>query len=97
MHIIYCGMHVVEQIEWGYQLRALEDHDLSILNSNRVPTYIDERHGTTSCLDLCIVPSTLVLTGNMVRLGDLGSDHFSMLTFIFGGEKCVIDAQPKWK
>ena len=78
--------------------RVLEDYNLGMLNSVNIPTYIDKRHGTTSCLDLCIVPAVLAVRGSMERLSDLGSDHFPMLSrFSFGVEKSNLNEVPKWK
>ena len=56
----------------------IENNDIGILNDFNTPTYIDNRTGTSSTLDLCIVSSNLLNIGQMTRGRDLGSDHFPM-------------------
>lgn len=61
----------------------LENLNIGILNDLNTPTYIDNRTGTTSCLDLCLASQTLANVGEQQRGRDLGSDHFPM-EFSFG-------------
>lgn len=53
----------------------LESSNIGILNDN-IPTYFDNRTGTTSCLDLCLATLNLIGRGDINRGRDIGSDHF---------------------
>jgi len=77
--------------------RLLEIHNLILLNDKDFPTYIDNRSGTASCLDLCIATHSLGVLGEMQRGTDIGSDHFPMeITFGFGCAKQSINSQQNW-
>lgn len=54
---------------------------VGLLNVPEIPTYIDHRMGTTSCLDLCLVSMNLAVIGELTRGRDLGSDHFPIVSF----------------
>jgi hypothetical protein len=55
---------------------ALEALPICLLNDGSFPTYIDNRCGTTSCLDLAILSSNLSTRAMLTKGPDLGSDHF---------------------
>ena len=55
------------------QLLDLQSH--GVLNDYYVPTYVDGRTGTTSCLDLCLPSLPLLSRGHLVTGVDIGSDH----------------------
>jgi|UniRef100_A0A2P2HYR2 ribonuclease HI len=78
--------------------KAMENFSMGLLNDKDIPTYIDNRTGTTSCLDLCIVSYNLMIVGECERGEDLGSDHFPMkFTFGMRVNKSDLDVQKKWK
>jgi ribonuclease HI len=78
--------------------RAMEIFNMGLLNDREVPTYIDNRTGTTSCLDLAIVSQNLMIIGECERGDDLGSDHFPMkFTFGMRVSKSDLSIQRKWK
>jgi hypothetical protein len=52
--------------------RLLEIHNLVLLNDKDFSTYIDNRSGTTSCLDLCITTPSLGVLREMQRGTDIG-------------------------
>jgi len=71
--------------------------DMSVLNDGII-TYIDNRTGTASCLDLCVVSQNLRLVGSMERVGDIGSDHFPVKsTFGIKISKSNLKSSRKWK
>jgi len=82
--------------------RAIEEAEeifnLNILN-NYTPTYIDRRHGTTSCLDLCITSSSLSGINTETSRGpDIASDHFPMITtFGLQIEKLDLRVRCRWQ
>lgn len=78
--------------------RILESQNVDILNRVDTPTYIDNRTGTTSCLDLCLISSNLSILAELERDIDLGSDHFPIqCTFGFTGVKSDIATSKRWK
>lgn len=77
---------------------VLDSFEVGILNSPEIPTYIDNRTGTTSCLDLCITSKNLFFFGELERDLDLGSDHFPIrCTFGFAGSKSDLATAKRWK
>jgi len=76
----------------------LEDRNLGCLNNINSPTYIDNRTGTSSCLDLCFASMNLRNVGEMNRGRDLGSDHFPMeSTFGLTLNKDDMTSIRRWK
>ena len=57
--------------------QAMNVSNMQLLNDD-TPTYIDRKHSTTSCLDLCFLSPNLHRTGEMMRGPDVASDHFPM-------------------
>jgi endonuclease/exonuclease/phosphatase family metal-dependent hydrolase len=55
---------------------AVEALPICLLNDGSFPTYIDNQHGTTSCLNLAILTSNLSTHAILTQGPDLGSDHF---------------------
>jgi endonuclease/exonuclease/phosphatase family metal-dependent hydrolase len=55
---------------------AVEALPICLLNDGSFPTYIDNQHGTTSCLDLAVLTSNLSTHAILTQESDLGSDHF---------------------
>jgi ribonuclease HI len=78
--------------------RAMENFNAGLLNDRDIPTYIDNRTGTSSCLDLGIVSQNLMIIGECERGEDLGSDHFPM-KFTFGVKvnKSDLSVPKKWR
>ena len=61
----------------GKSLEATVDTlNLGIMNDCSFQTYIDNRTGSTSCLDLFILSPDLLSCSTICREKDLGSDHF---------------------
>ncbi len=61
----------------GRSLEAtIEALPICLLNDGSFPTYIDNRCGTTSCLDLVILTPNLFTRASLTQGPDLGSDHF---------------------
>jgi hypothetical protein len=61
----------------GRSLEAtIEALPIGLLNDGSFPTYIDNRCGTTSCLDLVILTPNLFTRASLTQGLDLGSDHF---------------------
>ena len=61
----------------GRSLEAtIEALPICMLNDGSFPTYIDNRCGTTSCLDLAILTPDLFTRASLTQGPDLGSDHF---------------------
>ena len=59
--------------------QLIDDHDLVLFNSKK-PTYLDDRTGTTSCLDLCLGSPALSLEYEWdVHQSTEGSDHYPTL------------------
>jgi len=54
----------------------LTNSTFGLLNDPDIPTYIDHKNQSTSCLDLCMVSRSLLSIASMSRGEDLGSDHF---------------------
>lgn len=82
--------------------KAIEDLlnclHLGLLNKVETPTYIDNRTGTTSCLDLCLTSPNLSLLGDLKRGVDLGSDHFPIeCMFGFSGVKSDMSTPKNWR
>lgn len=76
----------------------LANSRLGLLNDSSIPTYIDHRSNTTSCLDLCIASRLLFNCGELKRGKDLGSDHFPIeCTFKLESYKDDELVLPKWK
>ena len=73
---------------WGGRFRdnrgtileqLIDDRELVVFNSNK-PTYLDDRTGNTSCLDLCLGSPTLSLEYEWdVHHSLEGSDHYPTL------------------
>jgi len=77
--------------------KLIETHNLILLNDADTPTYIDNRTGSTSCLDLCITTHDLGVLGELHRGSDIGSDHFPLeITFGFGCAKQSIGPRKNW-
>ena len=57
----------------------ITESNYGLLNEFYVPTYIDHKNNTTSCLDLCFVSGTLLTVGSFQGGVDLGSDHFPII------------------
>ena len=55
--------------------REVLNQNVAILNPPDTPTYIDYRSGLLSCLDLCLVSSTILPNSEFTLGPDLGSDH----------------------
>ena len=55
---------------------AVDTLNLGVLNDSSFQTYIDNRTGSTSCLDLFILSPDLLSCSSLCRERDLGSDHF---------------------
>lgn len=76
----------------------LDTHNIGILNDINIPTYIDNKTGSTSCLDLCLASNNLCNIGELKRGPDTGSDHFpiecSFGTQIF---KSKLEVGKRWK
>jgi ribonuclease HI len=77
---------------------AIEALSLCLLNDGSFPTYIDNRCGTTSCLDLAVLSPTLSTQAILTQGPDLGSDHFPICCKI--GIKTVKSSEKtpvRWK
>lgn len=86
----------------NYSGRTLEDFltnsNYGLLNKPSVPTYINDRSNTTSCLDLCFATRQLFAIGSLKRGPDLGSDHFPIeCTFHISVDKCAEETPKRWK
>lgn len=57
----------------------LTNSDLVLLNTPENPTYLDYKHHTSSCLDLCIASRSLAIGSTLEVAEDLGSDHFPVI------------------
>ena len=76
----------------------ITNSNFHLLNDCNTPTYLDHRHNTSSCLDLCIVSTPLMRVGEFSRGCDLGSDHFPIIcTFNFHLEKDTEKVMTRWK
>jgi len=77
---------------------ALEECNLGILNDVQTITYIDNRTGTSSCLDLCLASHNLIAVGSICQGPDLGSDHFPIhCTFGVMPEKSNLATKKRWQ
>jgi hypothetical protein len=77
---------------------TIDKLNIGILNDRDIPTYIDKRTGTSSCLDLCLVSQNLRLIGNFFRGTDLGSDHAPIqCNFGLIINKSKLEVQKRWK
>lgn len=77
---------------------VLDSHNIGILNDVDTPTYIDNKTGTTSCLDLCLASNNLSNIGELKRGPDIGSDHFPIeCTFGTSIFKSNLETCKKWK
>ena len=85
----------------GRELEKLlsdEHADLGILNDEFLKTYTDNRTGTSSCLDLCIMSSNLQHLATMELGRDVGSDHLPVKSsFNFKLACTPIAIKKRWK
>lgn len=78
--------------------QILTNSNINLLNDSSIPTYIDHRTNTTSCLDLCLATRTLWNCGELKRGVDLGSDHFPIeCCFKFELRKETEATHKRWK
>ena len=106
-HFVLLGDFNAHSPAWDRRLRSnatgrtiealIEEGSFGLLNEPFLPTYTDRRTGLSSCLDLCLASSSLLLSGE-VRCGpDLGSDHLPLVCeFSFGVNKGPAAFLPRW-
>ena len=76
----------------------ITNSNFHLLNDCNTPTYLDHRHNTSSCLDLCIVSTPLMRVGEFSRGRDVGSDHFPIICiFNFHLERDTEEVMKRWK
>lgn len=77
---------------------VLTNSNFCLLNSPDMPTYLDHRFNTTSCLDLCIVARAFSSLATLDRGPDLGSDHFPIeCTISYAIQKSDESTTKRWK
>ena len=54
----------------------LDNNDIGLLIDRNLPTFIDKRFGTYSCLDLCFLSLDIMGVASFERCADLESDYF---------------------
>ena len=75
----------------------LDQHSHGLLNEYYVPTYMTNRTGATSCLDLCIPVNRLLGLGSFSVGPDIGSDHLPVCCkFNIALTKYSVLGPPRW-
>lgn len=76
----------------------LTDSSFLLLNRPDMPTYLDHRYNTASCLDLCIVSHAFSSLVTLERGPDVGSDHFPIeCTISYVIQKSNESTNKRWR